>query len=270
MFTSIRRPLSILTLFILVASSSQAKVFVVSDIDDTIKKANSASSGIGEIYHFLRKKIYPEMRDLFVELERTYEARGEEVEFFYVSAAPDILFDQYKWLEKHSFPAGSATLRDIGSGDSYTYKKRVIGNILKEANPYDTIYLFGDNASKDAIVYKELVEEGNFVNSFIYIRDVETEATYWNPNFPIHRLSGIRYFFSERDLLTERGLFFMSAELRKLIVAAYDEKSLIPEYSLNTLEKRVKKVWDCGFDFVCRRDANAQAKNFWNAYYAKY
>lgn len=265
-----RKTLCLVLFSFLTLIGLQAKVFVISDIDDTIKKANSANRSIGQVYHFLRKKIYPEMRDMFIELEETYEARGEEVEFFYVSAAPDILFDQDEWIEKHNFPAGEATLRDFGSGDTYTYKKRVIGNILKAADPYDTIYLFGDNASKDAIVYKELVEEGGFSNHFIYIRDVETDATFWSTDLPVRRLSGVRYFFSEREFLNERGLFFMSESLRETIISAYEERSLIPEYSLKTLEKRLKKEWGCGLDFSCRCIAEENAAKFWDDYYSKF
>ncbi len=248
----------------------QAKVFVISDIDDTIKKANSANGGVGQIYHFLRKKIYPEMRDLFVELESSYKEMGEEVEFQYVSAAPDILFDQDKWIEKHGFPAGEATLRSIGSGDTYSYKKRVIGNIVAKGTSSDTYYFFGDNASKDAIVYKELVDERGLSNSFIYIRDVETDATYWDSEFPVRKLDGVRYFFSERDLLRDRGVFFLSQKLRDLIHASYMEQSLIPSYTLKALEKRIKKEWGCKFDFYCRSVANDRAEEFWNDYYQQY
>ncbi len=269
-----RKALSSLFLFIFLFISSltslSAKVFVVSDIDDTIKKANSSNGGIGQIYHFFRKKIYPEMRDIFVELDSSFKARGEEVEFYYVSAAPDMIFNQQKWLKKYNFPAGEATLRRLGDGDTYTYKKSVIGEILKKATSSDTIYFFGDNASKDAIVYKELVEENDFANSFIYIRDVSTEATFWSEDFDVHKLEGVRYFFSERDLLRERGLFFMSGELRNLIMDAYEEKSLIPEYTLKTLEKRIKDEWGCGFRIECRSIAEERAEEFWDDYYTRF
>lgn len=103
--------------FIFLGLSTQvihSKVYVISDIDDTVKKANSANGGVGQAYHFFRKKIYPEMRDLFNELEVIYEKLGEEVEFHYVSAAPDILFNQDKWLNKNNFPKGQAILRRPG------------------------------------------------------------------------------------------------------------------------------------------------------------
>ena len=270
MKTTMKTSMKILSLVTLLLSfNAAAKVVVVSDIDDTIKKANSASSGIGEIYHFLRKKIYPEMRDLFVELDQAYRAEGEDVEFYYVSAAPDIVFNQEKWLCKHGFPQGPATLRRLGDGGTYEYKKRVIGNILKDLGPEDTVYLFGDNASKDAIVYSELVSELG-LNGYIYIRDVQTDATYWNADFDVNRIRSVRYYFSERDLLRDRGLYFMSAELRDTIEASYEEKSLIPEYTLKTLKKRIRKAWDCGWKKSCRREAKELAKTFWNNYYSTY
>ncbi len=267
----IRKSLYILLLTLLSVTATQAKVFIVSDIDDTIKKANSSNGGIGQVYHFLRKKIYPEMRDLFIELHDSYEDMGEEVQFSYVSAAPDMIFDQDKWIAKHNFTAGEATLRSIGSGDTYTYKKRVIGAILDEGSTQDTYYFFGDNASKDAIVYKELVEERGLTNSFIYIRDVSTEATHWDDEFAVHRLEGVRYFFSERDLLEDSGLVFVSSSLSKLIDDAYREQSLIPEYTLKTLKKRIQKEWGCKkFDIYCRKVAKERASEFWADYYGLY
>jgi len=267
----IRKFLGIVILLFITLSASEAKVIVVSDIDDTIKKANSASHGAGKIYHFFRKKIYPEMRDLFIELKATYENAGEEVVFFYVSAAPDILFNQDKWIGQHHFPAGEATLRGIGSGNTYTFKKNVIGKIIDAAAIGDTFYFFGDNAAQDPIVYKELVDEKGLSNSYIYIRDVSTEATFWDPEFPVNRLEDVRYYFSERDLFAERGLFFITDHLKKTVNDAYAQKSLVPHYTLKTLKKRVQKVRGCKLlNFHCKKLASESVNIFWDEYFSKY
>jgi len=252
--------------------STLSKVYVVSDIDDTIKKANSANGGIPQAYHFFRKKIYPEMRDLFVELKAAYEIQGEEVEFIYVSAAPDILFNQQKWIAKHDFPAGVAILRDFGSGDTYTYKMATIKAMLKGADASDSVYFFGDNASKDAIVYSDVVKDMGLINSFIYIRDVTTRATYWSDDLDVRAMEGVNYFFSERDFLANRsgGLFFISETLREEIKKAYNEKVLIPEYTLKELKSRIKDDWGCGFKRGCKKIAKEFAHMFWNDYHERY
>jgi hypothetical protein len=259
--------LGLLGLF--VSTNLWAKVYVISDIDDTIKKANSADGGVMQAYHFLRKKIYPEMRDLFVELKYVYERLGEEVEFHYVSAAPDFTFNQDKWLQEHNFPEGEATLKRFGDGDTYTYKTNTISAILENAVPNDTVYFFGDNSSKDAIVYKELTQKFG-LKSFIYIRDVETDGTYWNDELPIHQLEGIYYFFSEVELIDQEGLFFMSDKLANDIRQAYLKKELIPRYTFRILKRRLRNEWGCKLDKGCWRIAKEVAGDFWQDYHQRF
>lgn len=259
----------ILLVTLSVSLSAYSKVYVISDIDDTIKKANSSGPALPQAYHFLRKKIYPEMRDLFNELKDVYERLGEEVEVIYVSAAPDAIFNQQKWIKKHNFPAGRAILRRPGDGDTYTYKTNTITELLKVATPSDTVYFFGDNSSKDPIVYKEITEKFN-LTSFIFIRDVSTEATFWANDLPITQLDGVSYFFSERELIGMEGLFFLSNELVDKIKKAYDDKELIPCYTEKTLKRRLKKSYGCGLDKSCRSIANENGERFWNDYHTRY
>lgn len=257
----------ILTLF---SFSVFSKVYVISDIDDTIKKANSEGSTIPLAYHFLRKKIYPEMRDLYNELQAVYEKLGEEVEFIYVSAAPDFTFNQDKWIQKHNFPAGRAILRKAGSGDTYNYKTKTISEVLSSASTSDIVYFFGDNSSKDPIVYKEVSEKLGLDNNFIFIRDVSTEATFWESGLPVNQLNGVNYFFSERELVGLDGLFFMSNDLVSKIQNSYDQRELIPCYTEKTLKKRLKAEWGCGYDLGCRRLASKKAEEFWSEYYRRF
>lgn len=256
-------------LSILSSGNVWSKVYVISDIDDTIKKANSADGGVMQVYHFLRKKIYPEMRDLFVELKDVYEDLGEEVEFHYVSAAPDFTFNQDKWIAKHHFPAGEATLKNFGDGDTYTYKTNTISAILEKTSPNDIVYFFGDNSSKDAIVYSELTEKFK-LKSFIYIRDVETNATYWNDQLPIHQLEGVHYFFSEVELIDQEGLFFMTDTLVSNIREAYQQQQLIPRYTFRILKRRLRNEWGCKLKKGCWRTAKEVAGDYWQDYHSRY
>lgn len=262
--------LKIALLILLFVSQADAKVYVISDIDDTIKKAYTANGSLPQLYHFFRKRVFFEMRDLYRELEVVYEKLGEEVDFHYVSAAPDWSFNQQKWLTKHKFPKGSDRLKRKGDGDTYTYKTNVITAILKQASKTDTIYLFGDNSSKDPIVYKEVTEKLGLVNNFIYIRDVTTEATFWSDALPVRQLEGVNYFFSERDLLSHDGLFFLSDDLITKIEQAYDSRELLPSYTFKQMKRRIRNEWGCGLKKSCRSIAKRSAQNFWDSYYNKY
>ncbi|MDD4973489.1 MAG: hypothetical protein PHY93_04020, partial [Bacteriovorax sp.] len=64
-----------------------SKTIVISDIDDTLKKANSMGKAQGQAYHFLKKIPYIEMRDLFNEIKNNEKAKSETIAFYYVSAA---------------------------------------------------------------------------------------------------------------------------------------------------------------------------------------
>ena len=95
--------LKIILSFCLFSYSLQlfAKTVVISDIDDTLKKANSMGKAPEQIYHFLKKVPYLEMRDLFNEIKTNARAENEAIEFYYVSAAQRLTFNPDKWINKH-------------------------------------------------------------------------------------------------------------------------------------------------------------------------
>lgn len=260
-----------LALFLCVAFSVQARVVVISDFDDTVKKANSAGNFLESSYHFLRKKPYLEMRDLFVELKQHYESAGQIVEFNYVSAAPDILFAQQRWVEKHDFPVGKTFLRTIGSGDTYTFKYNQIVSILRPYlnEPDLKVIFFGDNSTHDQDVYADATRDYK-LNAEIYVRDVRTTATEFE-SFPATGRAGVIYFFSEREFANFSGLDFMSSTLRASIEDSYTEKDLIPKYTTKTMIRRVRKANGCKlFQFSCRKEASRFGKRLINDYYERF
>ena len=100
---------SIFIIFFLLEITIQGKVLIISDIDDTIKKANSMNS-VSVAWYFLKADPYREMAGLYREIQDFYIAQGETIEFIYLSAAYDITFNQEKWLKKHDFPLGKTIL----------------------------------------------------------------------------------------------------------------------------------------------------------------
>ena len=248
----------------------QAKIYVISDIDDTIKKANSVG-GVVQVWHFFKKKVFFEMRDLFLEIESYYQDQGEEVQFHYVSAAPDAIFNQQRWIKKHNFPYGPTYLRRKGSGDTYTHKTNAIKKILKGFNASeDTVYFFGDNASLDSKVYTDIKKEYSMESAFIFIRDVSTKATDWSFEMDVVKEPGAYYFFSEMELLNAPGLFFMSENLKMKILRSYKKEILVPEYTFKVLYKRIRREKSCGLRKICRYQAEAQADRLWNEYHARF
>lgn len=272
--------LFILTLF-LYSLVGFAKTLVISDIDDTIKKANSMG-GIGGVYHFLRKKPYKETRDLFNEIKVDEISRAQQISYYYVSAAPSYTFDADEWIKEERFPIGKTYLktRDNG-GETYAYKYRTIKNILdKEGLGQQElkIIFFGDNSQHDAQVYFDLKKDLN-LNAEIFVRDVSTEATFFDTTLPVVRLPGVNYFFSEMDLIGHPSFLFMGEELKAQIASQYTKRDLIPPYTLDTLEDRLKEICKNENKLVmndfeeliskCKKEAKAQAAVYWDGYHSR-
>lgn len=247
-----------------------AKTVVISDIDDTLKKANSMGKGPAQIYHFLRKVPYFEMRDLFNEIKIHEEARGETIKYFYVSAAYEVTFKAQPWISKHHFPAGEAYLKNKQTkAPTYEFKyetiKRLLLNETKTLSAGEPLHvlMFGDNAQVDQIVYSDLTREMN-LDSEIFIRDVRAEATFFDSTLPIKKLPGVNYYFSEIELFALPTFDYLSSDLRLKTFNAYKKRGLIPSYTLKTLERRLADLYSD------KNRAHDEAEKFWNDYYSRF
>lgn len=272
--------LNIVLALTLYSSLVDAKVLVFSDIDDTVKQANTMGGTKGYI-HFLKKKPFLEARDLFNEIKNNSLNAGEEIKFFYVSAAPSFTFKGTKWINKHNFPSGPMILKTKeNGGPTYDYKynnmKAIIEYEQKRGETISKVLFFGDNSQHDAQVYYDLTKNMG-LDSEIYIRDVSTEATFFDSTLPVKRLPGVIYFFSEIELINEPTLYFMSDKLKALITKNYNNQTIIPNYTLKTLTKRVKKLCQAGYQVLtesvmrdCRETAKLEAKLYFRDYYSRY
>ncbi|GAB4016758.1 MAG: hypothetical protein Fur0010_16770 [Bdellovibrio sp.] len=263
---------SLLVSLFLFSVTANARVVVISDFDDTLKQANSAGRIDRKLYHFFRKKVYEHSRDLFVELKDYYEFMGENVDFFYVSAAPDAVFNQEKWIEKHGFPMGETFLRKPGDGKTYDFKFKTIERILKkyiDKNERLVVFMFGDNSEADHDVYNDLTKKYG-LKSFIFIRDVKGTASGFE-DLPMQRLEGINYFFSEREFESIPVLSFLSPNWHAYTELDYLNRTIVPKYTLVTLKTAYRKLEGCKFlSFSCRRDARARAEDAWEEYHTRY
>lgn len=257
-----------------------AKTIIVTDIDDTIKKANTMG-GVGGLYHFLKKKPYEYTRDLFNEINAYEKAQGEETAFYYVSAAPSFTFDAPAWLKLNNFPMGPTFLKTSeNGGETYAYKYRTIKTIIEKELALDPdlkIIFFGDNSQHDGQVYYDLKLEMKLTNSEIFIRDVSTEATFFDHDIPVVKLPGVIYFFSEMELIGNKHLLFISRNLIDGIAREYELKNIIPLYTLDTLANRLKKICEDRNVIVtnliaasCKVEGKTEANKYWRDYYDRF
>jgi phosphatidate phosphatase APP1 len=249
-----------------------SKTIVISDIDDTLKKANSVGKAQEQAYHFLKKIPYIEMRDLFNEVKNNDLAKSETIAFYYVSAAYTLTFDAQEWLQKYHFPLGRSTLKTLKNKEStYDFKHAVIKSILQEElktiDPSSGeklhILMFGDNAQADAMVYSDLTREMG-LDSQIYIRDVRAEATYFDSAIAVKKIPGVKYYFSEMELFQNTEFDYLSNALKSRTYNSYKKRELIPVYTFKTLTRRLEGLYN---DKTRARD---DAGKFWNDYYSRF
>lgn len=248
-----------------------SKTLIISDIDDTLKKSNSVGKAAEQAYHFLRKIPYFEMRDLFNEIKKEGRLQDEETKFYYVSAAYQITFNAQSWISKNKFPAGYSYLKTKDTkAPTYDFKYKTIKNLIEfekrtlaEGEALHVL-MFGDNAQFDAVVYADLSRDLH-LDSKIFIRDVRAEATFFDSSLPIKKLEGVNYYFSEIELFRFSDLVkYISVDLANRAYESYKNETLIPSYTLKTLERRLRSS---GVD---KERAPVAAAAYWADYHHRF
>ncbi len=247
-----------------------AKTVIISDLDDTLKKSNSMGKPMEQAYHFLRKVPYFEMRDLFSEMKGEARKADEEIRFHYVSAALAMTFKAQAWISKHHFPAGYSYLKTKETkAPTYEFKYKTIKTIIERekqtlaAGDNLHVLMFGDNAQVDQLVYSDLKRDLN-LDADIFIRDVRCEATFFDSTLPVKRLPDVNYYFSEVELFALPAFNFISNDLRVRTFASYKKETLVPGYTLKTLERRLESI------LKDKAQAKSEAAQYWKDYYARF
>lgn len=225
-----------------------SKILVVSDIDDTIRKTNTLN--FYESVNSIKKNdvAFSELKQIYSQMDFHYSKdASKDVDFYYVSAAPACVTSYQRWLELEQFPMGKLFQRPCdGSllvrGNTERFKFKIITNILNNAGRIDQVFLFGDNSSYDASIYKKIKAEWKKTPIQIFIRDIRVEATYMDKNLPIKKLGSVNYFLTEKDLLKYSAFDFLSNEQRKKIVLDFKNAKLFPNYLYENLAKRYEKI----------------------------
>ena len=246
-----------------------AKTVVISDIDDTIKMSHSMGT-VSNAYYFFKARPFPVMKNILVDLKNL----SPDSDYFYVSAAPRLLFKGNAWIKEHGFPKGPVYLRKINSPDIYTYKYITISTIIKnyiDENENISFIFLGDNSEHDPIIYKNIIEKYN-LNASIFIRDVATTGTSLSSELNQIKIPGVNFFFSELDLLSFDQFSFITEETTNQIKRALQEKKLIPRYIRETLTKRLIKKRKCVANNLfrairCRKKSKEDAAKIIHGHY---
>ncbi|MDG0816641.1 phosphatase domain-containing protein [Bdellovibrio svalbardensis] len=152
---------------LMISMTLEAKVLVISDIDDTLKvshvlsKKGAASSFVDESSRFVGMSEIFQMLDL----------QHEDIEFHYVSLAPKFLMEgqHLDFLEENGFPITELHMNP-GMKQDPDLKQKAIRKVLREKNPELVIY-FGDNGQFDTVVYDQMSKEFPQIPAISYIRE---------------------------------------------------------------------------------------------------
>lgn len=145
------------------AVSVEAKILVVTDIDDTLRLTNRNYASYPEqLKNIMRTDMpFSGMKHLI----RAFD--GQEAVIYYVTAAiePLIEFGE-EFLEDNRFPQDNHFFFRMWWEEAEEFKVKTISGLIKKENP-DTVILIGDNGEKDPAAYARIQEI--FPNTHVYI-----------------------------------------------------------------------------------------------------
>ena len=250
-----------------------AKIVLISDLDDTVRKAHVlklAHAG-GRIIKGV--KPFEDLQAIYKNLEQVH---GDEIDFFYVSSSYPFLYNASKWLDKYNFPKGEVfqrSLKQENHRDSYLYKTTTITNLIERYSQSDTQFIFfGDNGEHDPQIFKDIINNKNIQNSKVYIRDVSTKAHFWYDRLEVKKEEDQLYFLTEIDLLDEDFVSFLEEDVVNSIKLRFEKKIMIPNYIVYTLKHRVRD--DCEDTYnnyferiFCKIMAKSKAESLIDQYY---
>ena len=156
--------------FFLLSASIPAKILIISDFDDTIKRSNIVDRSIRTLGNsLLSYKPYYDIPSLYIEMEKLSNG------LYVLSASPTALRPLIKWtLKSYNIPYQdifTRRLSEIGSDErKINYKINRIESVLKSNS--DKVILLGDNVEADHLIYMKIDEKNPGRVAQIYIRRV--------------------------------------------------------------------------------------------------
>lgn len=164
----------------------QARIGIISDIDDTVLFSGITQWKLAAQLTFLHnartRKPLAGVAALYRALQHGTDGSGRHP-LFYVSSSPWNLYDLLEdFMELNALPPGPMFLRDLGTDDGKFIKSPGHGHKLERASqlierfPQLRWVLLGDSGQADAELYAEAARRFGSRIAAIYIRDVEPDA----------------------------------------------------------------------------------------------
>lgn len=174
---------SLLTPQPLLQVHADARIGVISDIDDTILESSvtnwKTAAQLTFLHNARTRKPLKGVAKLYQALQAGAHGTGR-VPIFYVSSSPWNLYDLLEdFMELNAIPPGPISLRDLGTDAGKFIKTRGHGHKLERAReliqrfPNLRWVLLGDSGQADAELYTHAAEEFGDRIAAIYIRDVD-------------------------------------------------------------------------------------------------
>lgn len=194
--------------------NSWARTIIISDIDDTIRKSETLYAP-GALVGLIQTNV-----PAFQGINSYYWLLwSKKAEFLYVSSSYPEIYDARSWLLTNHFPFGEVVQRS--RENSYTetefdYKFNTIINRLRaiKVDEKDEVYFFGDTSFIDEEVYHKVIKTLRLKNGRIFIRDIDGQSSFLLMTIPVKQSPGVRYFFTDDDLIDiHMPLFLKDAPL---------------------------------------------------------
>lgn len=238
-----KRTLLIWVLSLSTVFTAQAKIIVVSDIDDTIRQSNVVNLVDAFTRLFTTPLAFEGLKHLYQDLKRQSLQKSSEFEVCYISASYPVFYNAEEWVKLKGFPQGLVVQRRVGENKK-TFKKKHIKAFLQEKmNRDDTVLFFGDNAEIDLEIYSEIVKELAIEDSNIYIRDVRMEVSMYAPIKKVipNVAKNVKFFAADYELLSLKRFSKVDQKSKKAIYAQVMNGTHLPGYMLARIKTPLEK-----------------------------
>src|SRR5688572_7550930 len=257
--------------------SPQARVGIISDIDDTVLQSSitdwKTAAQLTFLHNARTRKPLLGVAKLYAALQSGAD-RLERNPIFYVSSSPWNMYDLLDdFMALNAIPPGPIFLRDLGLDEGKFIKSPGHGQKLERAReliarmPHTRWVLLGDSGQADAELYAQAAQEFGDRILAIYIRDVDPEVD--SPldlgvDGHIQRIAGTRVpMLRARDsiAIAEHALRLglIDPAMLPAIVAEVSRDKARPTLGEAALEEGVETAVDTAVENVTGKPAPAAA-----------
>ena len=240
-------------LLVLLSVNINAKVILISDIDDTIKRTNvlgfmtggvrttNPFIGLPELYNaFLCNKELSVKQKKFCITKKGVVHSSKRWVSYVTAASGRLQMFGREFIARSEFPFG-AVKGKTSSQDSYKFKTQEISSQVDSLEDFEII-LVGDNGQHDVAAYDHIQKKYPLRNITTFIHKVYSThnedkakrgSTLAKGQIPYLTAVDLGVEFYSRDLITEEDLYNVSKKVLSF-VSSYDDdlyEQVIPKWS---------------------------------------